>query len=96
MWIAGGIKGLKGLNSPPFFCLQHRDGSIELLLHDRDRLVRLALLKRLTDTEDDADAGVECCARLLRDELGGFVEERAALGVAWRYMRLVFVLLSRK
>ena len=55
---------------------------LQLLLDDLRGAVRLALLERLADAEDDGEAVVERDAGLLRDELRGLVEERAALRVA--------------
>ena len=58
------------------------DDGRELRLADLLGLVRLALGERLADAEDHGEAVVERDTRLLRDELGRLVEDRAALGVA--------------
>lgn len=66
----------------PVLRLERGDDGLELRLDDGLGALRLALLERLADAEDDAQAGVDRGARLVGDERGGLVEERAALGVA--------------
>lgn len=66
----------------PVLRLEGRDDGLQLRLDDGLGALGLALLERLADAEDDAQAGVDRGARLVRDERGGLVEERAALGVA--------------
>ena len=58
------------------------DDGLELRLDDLLGARGLALGERLADAEDDAQAGVDRGARLLGDDAGRLVEERAALGVA--------------
>ena len=52
-----------------------------MCLADLLGLVGLTLLEGLSDAENDREAVVEGSAGLLGDELGGLVEDRAALRV---------------
>lgn len=69
----------------PVGLLERGDDGGELPVDDLRRPVRLALGERLADAEDHGEPRVERGARLLRDELGGLAEDRAALGVACVY-----------
>ena len=70
-----------GRRAPPVGLLEDLNDRLELLLDDGLGLARLALLERLADAEDNREARGDRGARLVRDELRGFVEERAALRV---------------
>ena len=74
------IASLHSLCPPPVLDLAL--DALELLLDDIEGLASLALLERLADARDDAQALLECGSRLLADLGAGFVEKSAALAVA--------------
>ena len=66
----------------PVGLLERRDDRGELPVDDLRGAIRLTLRERLADAEDHGEPCVDRDARLLRDELRGLAEDRAALGVA--------------
>ncbi len=68
--------------APPVSFLEHFYDSSELRANDCDCLPGLSFFKCFTDAEDDAQSCVESRPCLLRNKLRGFVEKRAAFGVA--------------
>ena len=65
----------------PVSGLQESDEGLELLLNNLLGLVRLTLSEGLANTEDNRETVVDSNARLLGDEFGRLVEDRAALRV---------------